>query len=62
MYLNPKQAAVLLNMSRQWLYELINRGEIGTTEIAGRRVVLDDERFKAIQRYRSKEKRQQTTT
>ena len=50
MYLNPKQAADLLNMSRQWLYELINRGEIGTTEIAGRRFVLEDERFDTMRR------------
>lgn len=54
MYLNPKQAAAALRMSRQWLYELIKRGEIGTTEIAGRTVILDDARFKVIQRERSK--------
>ena len=56
MYLNPKQAADALNMSRQWLYQLINRGEVGTTEIAGRRFVLEDDRFKAIQRERAKAK------
>jgi len=43
-------------MSRQWLYQLINRGEIGTAEIAGKRFVLDDQRFKAIQRERNKAK------
>ena len=56
MYLNPKQAADALRMSRQWLYQLINRGEIGTTEIAGRRFVIEDERFKAIQHQRAKSK------
>jgi predicted site-specific integrase-resolvase len=56
MYLNPKQAAAALKMSRQWLYELINRGEIGTSEIAGRRLILEDERFKALRKERAKMK------
>lgn len=56
MYLNPQQAADALKMSRQWLYELIRRGEVATTEIAGRRVVIEDAQFKAIQRERAKAK------
>ncbi len=50
------KAADALNMSRQWLWELIKRGEIGTAEVAGRRFVLDDERFKVIRRERNKVK------
>ncbi len=57
MYLNITQAGRVLNMSRQWVHELINRGAIGTSEIAGRRVVVTDERFEAIKREREKEKR-----
>ena len=57
MYLNPKQAADALNMSRQWLYHLINLGEIGTSEIAGKRFILEDARFKAIQRERSSKRK-----
>ena len=56
MYIQITEAARLLHMSRQWLYQLIERGEIGTSEIAGRKVVLDDERFKALRRQRAKAK------
>jgi len=52
MYLQIKQAAKRLGVSRQWIHELINRGEIGTSNVAGRRFVLDDERFKALIRSR----------
>ena len=57
MYLQMTRAAKLLNMSRQWLYELIKRGEIGTSEIDGRPFVLDDDRFKAIRRQRENGKK-----
>ncbi len=49
MYLQITQAAKLLNVSRQSVHTWINRGQIGTTLIAGRRLVLQDERFKALQ-------------
>lgn len=52
MYLGIQEAARRLGVSRQWLHELIKRGEIGTTEYTGRRVVIDDERFKALRRER----------
>ena len=49
-----QQAAAILKISRQWVWELINRGEINTSEIAGRRFVLRDKQFRAIERQRSK--------
>ncbi len=54
MYLQIGKAAKTLGMSRQWLWTLINRGEIGTADVAGRRFVLEDERFKAVRRERAK--------
>lgn len=57
MYLQINQAAEKLGISRQWVWELIKRGQIGTSEVAGRRFVLDDERFKLLQRERAKFKR-----
>lgn len=59
MYLQIRSAAKALNMSRQWLHHLIKLGTIGTSEIDGRRFVLEDERFKAIQRERAKANRNQ---
>lgn len=56
MYLQITQAAKLLGVTRQWVHELINRGEIGTSKIAGRRFVLDDERFRTLRRERAKGK------
>lgn len=56
MYLQQKQAAAALKMSRQWLWHLINEGEITVAEIAGVKFVVDDARFKAIQRQRVKAK------
>jgi len=50
MYLQLTKAAEILGLSRQWLYELIARGEIGVTEIAGRRVVVEDARFRALKK------------
>ena len=54
MYLNPQQAADALKMSRQWLYQLIRRGEVTTANVAGKRLVIDDDQFKALRRARSK--------
>ena len=56
MYMQISQAAKILNMSRQWLHELILRGEITTEEVAGRRLIVDDRLFKAIQRERKAKK------
>jgi excisionase family DNA binding protein len=56
MYLQITQAAKRLGVSRQWIHELINRGAIGTSEVAGRRFVLDDDRFKLLIRDRRKAK------
>ena len=52
MYLNKVQAAHALKMSRVWLDTLISRGEIGTSKIGGRHLVIEDDRFKEIQRQR----------
>lgn len=57
MYLQVTQAAKLLDVTRQWVHELINRGEIGTSTVAGRRFVLDDARFRALRRKRQAEER-----
>ena len=54
MYMQITEAAGRLNMSRQWLYELIRRREVSVTEIAGRRVVIEDDRFRAIAKRRAK--------
>ena len=56
MYLQITQAAKVLKVSRQWVHELINRGEIGTSKIAGRRFVLDDDRFRALKKQRDRAK------
>lgn len=47
-----KQAAYRLGVSRQWINELINRKEINTSTVAGRRFVVDDERFKRMEQER----------
>ena len=57
MYIQIKQAADLLNMSRQWLYILIQRGDITTKSIAGRDVVIDDAKFRAEKRRGAKRPR-----
>ena len=56
MYLQITEAAKLLNMSRQWVHELINRGEISISVIAGRRLVLNNGQFKALRKERAKAK------
>ena len=56
MYVNITVAARELNMSREWLYQLIRKDEISTVEIAGRRVVVKDSRFEQLKRIRSKRK------
>ncbi len=58
MYLQVKEAAKRLGISRQWLHELINRKAIGTAEIAGRRFVLDDERLEKARRECANNKRE----
>lgn len=47
-------AAKLLKLSRVWVYELINRGELATSTVGGLRFVVEDERFKALRRTRAK--------
>ncbi len=54
MYLQITQAAKLLRFSRQWVYTLIDRDEINVVELAGFRFVLQDDKFKALQRARKK--------
>lgn len=53
MYLQQKQAAEILRMSRMWVWTLIKRGELTVAEIAGRKFVVDDDRFKVIKRRRA---------
>lgn len=52
MYLSIKQAAKLLRASRQSVHSWINAGKLSTTVIAGRRCIIEDELFKAIQESR----------
>lgn len=54
MYLTITDAAKALHMSRQWLYNMIDRGEINTAMIAGMRLVIKDDLFKSIQKKRQK--------
>ena len=54
MYLSIPDAAQLLKMSRQWVHELINRGLIGTINIAGHRVVVKDKHFMSLCKKRAK--------
>lgn len=53
MYLQQKQAAAALKMSRQWVWHLIGKGELTVAEIAGRKFVVADERFQAIKKARN---------
>lgn len=53
MYLQVKQAATLLGVSRQSIHAWINSGKLGTSVLAGRRLVLQDDRFKALQTKRA---------
>lgn len=54
MYLQTQQAADLLGVSRQWVWELVKRQELNTREVAGRPFILNDRRFKALKKKREK--------
>ena len=54
MYLTVTDAAKRLKVSRQWTTTLINQGKIATTILAGRRVVIADKAFQAMERGRRK--------
>tara|TARA_R110000823_G_scaffold107883_1_gene226901 strand:+ start:203 stop:367 length:165 start_codon:yes stop_codon:yes gene_type:complete len=49
-----KDAAARLKVSRQWVNTLINNGKISTAILAGRRVVIADKAFLAMERERRK--------
>ena len=52
MYLTVTDAAKRLKVSRQWATTLINQGKIATTILAGRRVVIADKAFQAMEKGR----------
>ena len=52
MYLNLKQAAKILGVSRQWVHVLLEQKKLNTVEIAGRRVIIHDQLFRAMDRAR----------
>jgi predicted DNA-binding protein (UPF0251 family) len=54
MYIMVKDAAARLKVSRQWINTLINNGKIATTILAGRRVVIADKAFQAMEKGRRK--------
>ena len=54
MYIMVKEAAARLKVSRQWVNTLINNGKISTAILAGRRVVIADKAFLALERGRRK--------
>jgi len=54
MYIMVKDAAARLKVSRQWVNTLINNGKISTAILAGRRVVIADKAFLAMERGRRK--------
>ena len=57
MYLTVTDAAKRLKVSRQWATTLINQGKIATTILAGRRVVIADKAFSALERGRRASKK-----
>ena len=54
MYMQIKDAAAKLGFSRQWTHVLIDQGKLNTTMLAGRRVVIADKAFQALERGRRK--------
>ena len=54
MYMQIKDAAAKLGFSRQWTHVLIDQGKLNTTVLAGRRVVIADKAFLAMERERRK--------
>ena len=57
MYLTVTDAAKRLKVSRQWATTLINQGKIATTILVGRRVVIADKAFAALERGRRASKK-----
>jgi excisionase family DNA binding protein len=53
-YIMVKEAAARLKVSRQWVNTLINNGKISTAILAGRRVVIADKAFIALEKARRK--------
>jgi excisionase family DNA binding protein len=54
MYIMVKEAANRLNVSRQWVNTLINQGKVTTKMVVGRRVIVVDRLFLALERGRRK--------
>lgn len=54
MYIMVKEAATRLNVSRQWVNTLINQGKVNTKLVVGRRVIVADRLFLALERGRRK--------
>lgn len=52
MYISVTEAGKLLKASRQSVHTWINLHRLATTIIAGRRVVIQDDNFKALQKAR----------
>lgn len=52
MYLSPTQASIALKSSRQAIYDWIASGKLGTIEIAGRRLVVQDDRYEKLRQER----------
>jgi hypothetical protein len=53
-YIMIKEAATRLNVSRQWVNTLINQGKVTTKVVVGRRVIVADRLFLALERGRRK--------
>ena len=53
-YIMIKEAATRLNVSRQWVNTLINQGKVTTKMVVGRRVIVADRLFLALERGRRK--------
>ena len=52
MYLQIPHAAKRLGCSRQWVYVLLGRGVINAATILGRKAVVEDDHFKALEKAR----------
>jgi excisionase family DNA binding protein len=53
-YIMIKEAANRLKVSRQWVNTLINQGKVTTKMVVGRRVIVADRAFLALERGRRK--------
>ncbi len=52
MYLQVNEAATALKVSRQWVHHLVTTNKLTTATLYGKRLIVMDDRFKAVQKAR----------